>query len=149
MSEENPFKLFVSHVWQRDDDYQRVFEYLESAGNFFYQNCSDPSSQPGPDKEAIRNSLRTQMEKAEVVILLASLFKTHPSWMQFQISAALAMNKPIIALHPFGGEGVPDELGSKADEIADWDPRSLEDAIRRCARHEDTQRWDTIEWNPD
>jgi len=149
MSEDNPFGLYVSHVWQHDDDYQRVFEYLESARNFFYQNCSDPDTSPGADKEAMRSNLRIQMEKAEVVILLSSLFASHPSWMQFQISAALAMKKPIIAVHPFGGEGVPDELSSKADEIVDWDPRGLEDAIRRCARHEDTQRWDTIEWDPD
>ncbi len=149
MSEDNPIRIYVSHVWQSDDDYQRVFEYLESARNFFYKNCSDPDSDPGPDKEAMRRSLRSQMEKSEVVILLSSLFATDPSWMQFQISAALALNKPIIAVHPFGGEGVPDELGSKADEIVGWDPRGMEDAIRRCARHEETQRWDTIEWDPD
>jgi len=149
MSEDNPIKLYVSHVWQPDDDYQRVFEYLESARNFFYQNCSDPNTEPGSDKEAMRSSLRSQMEKAEIAIFLASLFATHPSWVEFQISAALAMKKPIIVMHPFGGVGVPDELSSKADEIVDWDPRALEDAIRRCARHEETQRWDTIEWDPD
>lgn len=148
MSEENPIKVFVSHAWEPDDDYQRVFEYLESARNFFYQNCSDPNSPPGPDKEAMRSNLRAQMEKAEVVILLSSLFTHRPSWMLFQISSALALKKPIIAVSSFGGEGVPDELSSKADEIVDWDPRSLEDALRRCARHEDTQRWDTIEWDP-
>ena len=112
MSEDNPFRLFVSHVWQPDDDYQRVFEYLESARNFFYTNCSDPNANPGADKEAMRAVLRTQIEKAEVVILLSSLFTSHPTWCQFQLSAALAMKKPIIAVHPFGGEGVPDELSS-------------------------------------
>lgn len=149
MSEDNPVKIYVSHVWQPDHDYQRVFEYLESARNFFYKNCSEPDNPPGPDKDAMRSNLRQQMEKAEVVILLSSLFTSHPSWMLFQISSALALKKPIIAVSPFGGEGIPDELSSKADEIVDWDPRALEDAIRRCARHEDTQRWDTIEWDPD
>lgn len=149
MSEENPYRIYVSHVWQPDNDYQRVFEYLESARNFFYQNCSDPDSTPPPDKEAMRTSLRQQMDKAEVVILLSSLFRSHPSWMLYQINAAQALNKPIIAVSAFGGEGIPDELGSKADELVDWDPRGLEDAIRRCARHEETQRWDTIEWDPD
>jgi len=36
-----------------------------------------------------------------------------------------------------------------ADERIDWDGRALIDALRRQARHEDTQRWDTIDFKPD
>jgi hypothetical protein len=149
MSEQNPFRLFVSHVWEPDEEYHRVFEYLESARNFFYSNCGDPEKSPGPDKEARRAVLRREIEQAEVVIFLSRLFGTHPVLLEYQLNAALAMNKPIIALAPFGGEGIPEPLAGKADEIAEWDSRSIEDAIRRCARHEETQRWDVIEWDPD
>ncbi len=38
MSQQNPIRLFVSHSFKPDDDYLRVFEYLESAVNFFYKN---------------------------------------------------------------------------------------------------------------
>ena len=36
-----------------------------------------------------------------------------------------------------------------ADEVVDWDERALVDAIKRQARHEDTTRWDTIEFKMD
>ena len=36
-----------------------------------------------------------------------------------------------------------------ADEIVEWNERSIADAIRRQARHEDTTRWDVIEFKLD
>ena len=149
MSEENPIRIFVSHVWQPNDEYFRVLEYLESARNFYYKNCSSPDQNPGTDKETMRACVRGEIEKSEVVILLSSLFAEHTTWMDFQLNAARAMKRPIIALPPFGGEGIHAALADKAEEIAQWNPRSIEDAIRRCARHQDTQRWDVIEWDPD
>jgi hypothetical protein len=35
------------------------------------------------------------------------------------------------------------------DESVTWDERALIDAIRRQARHEQTTRWDTIEFKLD
>ena len=58
MSQANPIRLFVTHSWETSDDYLRVFEYLESAPNFFYRNYSTPDKRPGGDKEALREDLR-------------------------------------------------------------------------------------------
>ena len=46
MSQENPIRLYVSHLFEPDDEYQRVFEYLESARNFYYRNLSAPDQPP-------------------------------------------------------------------------------------------------------
>ena len=37
VSQANPLRLFITHAWEMSDDYLRVFEYLESARNFFYK----------------------------------------------------------------------------------------------------------------
>ena len=42
VSEQDPFRVFVTHTFSPHPDYFRVFEYLESAPNFFYVKCSDP-----------------------------------------------------------------------------------------------------------
>ena len=39
--------------------------------------------------------------------------------------------------------------GPNPNEVIDWDERALVDAIRRQARHEETTRWDTIEFKLD
>ena len=55
ISQQNPVRLFVSHVFAPSDDYLRVFEYLESSHNFYYRNCSDPDRQLGGASEAKRS----------------------------------------------------------------------------------------------
>lgn len=150
MSQTNPIRLFVTHLWEKSDDYLRVFEYLESARNFFYRNYSTPEIRPSGDKEALKEDLRKQIASVEAVVALASLYPENPDLVIFQLLYAQANHKPVILLKPFGGAGaVPKPLTEHADDIVDWDERALVDAIRRQARHEDTTRWDTIEFKLD
>ncbi|TLY58842.1 MAG: hypothetical protein E6K49_02700 [Gammaproteobacteria bacterium] len=150
MSQANPVRIFVTHVWEDSDDYLRVFEYLESARNFFYRNSGTPDRRPPADKEAMREDLRRQIAGAEAVVGLSSLFDTHQDFLTFQLVFAQASHKPVILMKPFGSrKEVPKALLDLADEVVDWDERALVDAIRRQARHEDTTRWDTIEFKLD
>ena len=53
-------------------------------------------------------------------------------------------------LEPFGTtDPVPAKLREMADEVVPWNGREMCDAIRRQARHEDTTRWDVIEFKLD
>jgi hypothetical protein len=150
MSQANPIRLFVTHLWENSDDYLRVFEYLESARNFFYRNTSKPEARPQGDKEAMKEELRKQIAPVEVVIALSSLYGTSQDMLTFQLLYAQACQKPVVLLKPFGSQApVPKVLTDLADEVVDWDERALVDAIKRQARHEDTTRWDTIEFKMD
>jgi hypothetical protein len=44
---------------------------------------------------------------------------------------------------------VPKVIAELAHETLDWDARTLVDAIKRQARHEETNRWETIEFKLD
>jgi nucleoside 2-deoxyribosyltransferase len=150
MSQANPLRLFVTHAWEASDDYLRVFEYLESARNFFYRNYSAPDRRPGGDKEAQREELRRQITQAEAVIALSSLFDTHQDLLTFELLYAQASHKPVILMKPFGAKKDPPKaILDLANEVVEWDERALVDAIRREARHEETTRWDTIEFKLD
>ncbi|MBV6417761.1 MAG: hypothetical protein CMLOHMNK_02525 [Steroidobacteraceae bacterium] len=150
MSQADPIRVFVSHVWATDDDYLRVFEYLESARNFFYRNTSTPDHVPAGDKEALREDLRRQIREAEVVILLPALYAKHQDLVTFQARFAQASSKPVVLLKYFGKDvQLPKELASLANAVVDWDERGLVDAIRKEARHENTARWDVIEFKLD
>jgi hypothetical protein len=150
MSQANPFRVFVTHAWDNSVDYLRVFEYLESSNNFFYKNCSTPDRMPAGDKEALRESLRQQIAPAEVVIALPSLATTNADLLQFQMVFAKAANKPVVLMKNFGSAApVAKVIADLADEVVDWDGRGLVDAIKRQARHEETNRWETIEFKLD
>ncbi|HWZ62917.1 MAG TPA: hypothetical protein VNX02_07845 [Steroidobacteraceae bacterium] len=150
MSQANPVRLFVTHLWENSDDYLRVFEYLESARNFFYRNYSTPDKRPGSDREVLREDLRRQINPAEAVIALSSLYDTDKDLLTFQLLFAQASHKPVILMKPFGtNRDAPQAILDLADEIVEWDERALVDAVRRQARHEETTRWDTIDFKLD
>jgi len=150
ITQQNPIRLFVCHVWVEDDDYHRIFEYVESSPNFFYRNTSTPDARPSGDKEALRESLRKQIAEAEVMIVPAALYRRNVDWVEFQMHCAKAYDKPIIVLEPFGGtDTISPAVQELADDVVPWDQRQLIDAIKREARHEETTRFDVIEFKLD
>ena len=81
---------------------------------------------------------------------LSSLYAAHQDLFTFELLYAKACEKPVVLLKPFGSrKDMPKAILDLADEVVDWDERALVDAIRRQARHEDTTRWDTIEFKLD
>ena len=150
MSQAHPIRLFVTHVWEVSEDYLRVFEYLEGSANFFYKNFSTPEKPPVGNKEAMKEELRRQIAPVECVIALPDPYEKNQDMLTFQLLYAQASHKPVVLMKRFGsGAAVPKALADLANEVVDWDERALVDAVRRQARHEDTARWDTIEFKID
>jgi hypothetical protein len=150
VTQRNPIRLFVCHVWRTDDDYHRVFEYLESASNFYYLNTSTPDTRPQGDREVLREDLRKQIGAAEVVILPSTLYRRNVDWVEFQMHCAKAFDKPVVVLEPFGAKDtIAPAVQELADEVVPWDQRQLVDAVKRQARHEETTRFDVIEFKLD
>ncbi len=148
MSEDNPIRVFVSHNFVEDEDYLRVFEFLECVDQFYYLNCSKPENIPGTGGlEAIKEELLSQIEPSEAVIILASHFSEHTELVGYQMEAAEAGGKPLIAIRPFGGvDETPEELVNRVNEHIAWNDREIADALRRQARLQDTARWDVIDF---
>ena len=148
MSEQNPIRVFVTHVFTEHPDYVRVFEYLESASNFFYVNCSRPQDIPEQGgKEAMKETLLEQIRAAEAIIVISSMYNENKDWITFEMDAAQAAELPIVALEPFGGGQVSAEVRARCAELVGWNEREMVDALRRQARHEETSRWDVIEFD--
>jgi len=146
----NPIRLFVTHTWEENDDYSRVFEYLESPGTFYYVNTSQPQAKRPVDSEAQREDLRRQIAPCEVVIVVPAAYRREPELVLFQLNFAKAADRPIVALENFGStEDLPKAIKDLADEVSAWNERNLIDALKRQARHEDTNRWETIEFKMD
>ena len=148
VSEKNPIRVYVTHAFASHPDYHRVFEYLEALPNFFYRNCSVPEHVPRTGgKEALKEEYRTQLKHAEVVVVLSSLYIENEYWATYQMDAAQASSLPLVAIEPFGVSAkVPPEVAKRAAEVVGWNERLIADAVRRQARHEDTARWDVIEF---
>jgi hypothetical protein len=151
MSQQNPIRVFVTHNWHDQDDYQRVFEYLESGRNFFYRNTSTPDKPPSSvDTEGVREDLRRQINQAEIVIALPGLYEEQPDLTIFQMNYAQSQKKPVLLMQYFGtARELPKLLTDRCNDTVGWEERGMVDAIRRLARGENTARFETVEFNPD
>jgi hypothetical protein len=148
VSEDNPIRVFVTHIFKENPDYLRVFEFLESTERFFYLNTSKPENIPETGGlEAIKDELIAQIKESEAVIVLASLYMEQEDLVSYQMDVAEANEKPMIAIRPFGGLiESPEELVSRVNEHIEWNNREIVDALKRQARLEDTTRWDVIDF---
>jgi hypothetical protein len=148
-SERNPYRLYVTHGWREDDEYLRLFEFLESSRNFYYRNLTRPEANPGGGRDRELAALRAQIDPAEIVIALSAQYPAAAFLLDFQVSYARGMRKPVLLLSTFGRDTPsPATLAAQANELVGWDERALTDAIRRHARHEDPKRWATIDFTP-
>ena len=148
MTEDNPIRMFVTHNFVEDEDYMRVFEFLEGVDRFFYMNCSKPENVPGSGGlEAIKDELISQIKTCEAVVVLATHYIENAELVSFQMDVAAANEKPMIAIRPFGGMvETPEALVERVKEHIDWNDREIADALRRQARLEDTARWDVVDF---
>ena len=148
----NPIRLFVTHAWLENDDYTRIFEYLEASGTFYYLNTSQPQEKRPIDKESQREDLRRQIAPSEVIIVLPAVYQIAPELILFEMNFCRV--PPISRSSPWRIFGSTEPLPKAiikdlADEVSAWNERNLIDSLRRQARHQETTRWDTIEFKLD
>ncbi|MEJ2515851.1 MAG: hypothetical protein P8080_02005 [Gammaproteobacteria bacterium] len=149
MSESNPIRLFVVHGWIADDDYSRLIEYLETAENFFYRSVSKPDAPVagGDGVAARRQAIVESLKDAECVVCAAAIWDRYNDWARYTVDRAEEMELPLVAIEYFGPREMDLRLKGHAAEVVSWDSRSIVDAIRRQARHEDTTRFDVIDFD--
>jgi hypothetical protein len=149
-SSSNPIRLFVTHVWVVEEDYTRVFEYLEASDSFYYKNTSEPEARRPIDKESQREELRRQISPCEVVIFVPGAYAISPELVLFQLHFAKSADRPIVVLENFGSASpLPKVIVDLADEVTAWNERNLIDALLRQARHQESTRFDMIEFKLD
>jgi hypothetical protein len=81
------------------------------------------------------------------MIVLPAVYQVAPELVLFQMNFAKSADRPIVAMENFGSTApLPKAIRDLADEVSAWNERNLIDALRRQARHQESTRWDTIEF---
>jgi len=148
LSESNPIRVFATHCFDENDDYLRIFEFLESVDGFYYLNVSQPENLPttgGPQE--LKDELIRQIKAAEAMFVLPVTFEENKDLGNFMMDVAEANNIGMITIRPFGGlHETPPELVERCAEHIEWNDREMVDALKRLARGEDTSRWEVLDF---
>lgn len=131
----NTYRLFISHSWEYDKEYQRMVDLLNDASHFRWHNYSKPKENPvnTTSDSVLRRKLRSQIKNASVVVILAGLYVSHSKWIRAEIYMADRQDKPIVGVHPWGNNSTPRTVRRNADKLVNWNTSSITDAIRDVA----------------
>ena len=148
MSENNPIRVFVTHVFEESDDYIRVFEFLECVDRFYYLNVSKPENIPTEGgAEAIKDELIVQIKAAEALVVVSGAYEKEGELVSYMMDVAKANSIGMIAVRPFGGmTETPPNIVERVDAHVEWNAREIVDAIKHQGRGEETARWDVLDF---
>lgn len=61
------------------------------------------------------------------------MYTLYSEWIDYEINEAIRMNKPIIAIKPWGNERVPLKIQNNATVLVGWNSANLISTIRNYA----------------
>ena len=131
------YNLFISHSWTYNNTYEDLTKLLNNASYFSYKNYSVPKDDPihnaNNDRE-LYNAIEEQIRHASVVLILAGVYSSYSKWIDKEIEIAQNLNKPILAIEPWGSEKTSAKVKDSADRIVRWNTDSIVSAIRNISR---------------
>lgn len=137
MPELRTYNLFISHSWSYSNAYERLTDFFKEHSNFDWKNYSVPQDDPihkcGTDRQ-LEDAIREQIKHATCVVILAGVYATYSKWINKEIRIAKELDKPIVAVQPWGAEKTSKIVKDNADIIAGWNSDSIVDAIRKLAK---------------
>jgi hypothetical protein len=126
------YRVFISHAWNYSDDYRRIVQFLNEAPNFRWVNLSVPQHNPAQGED-LEYEVRNQMRPADVFLIIGGMYASRREWIDFELSFARRIGRPIIGIVKWGSERVPVAIQNAASEIVGWNGASIVGAIRQHA----------------
>lgn len=126
------YHIFISHSWDYSIQYETVTRWLSEATYFTWTNYSVAITNPldvGRIRE-LKLKLANRISLSSCVIILSGMYAKYSRWIDFEIDTAVAMEKPIIGLIPWGHERIPIKIQDNADVMVRWNSAPLVHAIR-------------------
>ncbi|MCW5207400.1 TIR domain-containing protein, partial [Desulfobulbus sp. US2] len=123
--------LFISHGWQFERHYWELIAWLQEEPLF---SCCVPHHVMRRDTESInlKEELTQQIRPAQAVIILSGLYQKHRFWLDYTITEALNMNKPIIGVYSWRKEATPENiLKATTMPMVIWDRLSIVQAVNK------------------
>ena len=131
--------LFISHVWDYSDHYDTVVTWFDHANNFSWRNYSVPIYKPIPtDSDTTRRAQEQEIAKritnkiklSHGIIILSGMYVNFSNWIDYELDEAVRLGKPILGVKPWGNKKMPTKIIEAANEVVNWQSRSVVQAVR-------------------
>lgn len=141
------FTYFPSHAFRHGHHHVSFKELLESGAPrgvtcHSFAPTSEHPIHAGADNVHLANALVGRILRADVFFALAGVYATHSKWMNFEITTAAVLGKPIIAIAPNGQERLSSTVMHHVDgDAVRWHADSIWAAVRNALP---SDRWSAL-----
>ena len=128
--------IFISHAWRYNTHYNKIVEWFDSAPNVSWKNCSVPSDNALSDKtsKGLSEGMTRQINPSQIVVILGGMYVAHSEWIEYEISEANRLEKPIVGVRPWGQERIPNIVRDASwCEPVGWNSASVVAAVRQLS----------------
>jgi MTH538 TIR-like domain (DUF1863) len=125
------YRIFICHSWTYADQ-RRILKLLRPTLYFRYADYSVPEHNPLNTKNdsELRDALSEQIRQVQIVLVSAGMEVNFKYWIQFELSYAQQLEKPIIAIVPRGRQNIPKLIQDAGWPLVYWNRKSIIEAIR-------------------
>lgn len=129
------YKLFISHSWDYEDDFERLKNRLDDVDGFEFLDYSVPQDDPldAQSNAELRRQLRSKIKQTSAVVIISGMYASYSDWIEAEINIANDLDKPIIGVKPWGNERMPRKVKEEARVIVGWNTQSIVDAVQEHA----------------
>jgi len=131
------YKLFISHAWAADDDYNRLIELLNDVQSFKVKICSDTEQDPTiSDPESVTGiqklkwHMSDQVRSSNCALIFPRLFVNEEFWGPHILYFCRMYGVVPLSMALPEGEELHPELAIKTKTVVEWNVKSLETAIK-------------------
>lgn len=130
-----PKRLFISHSWSYDRNYNSMVTLLNNRPYFSWRNYSVPATRAfGPMAVTrMKEELRQQIRPVHCVIIIAGMWTSYSDWIQFEINFSERIGKPILGVRPWGAQRMPLAVSKAANLLVNWNTESIVAGIRKIS----------------
>ncbi len=128
-------KIFISHSWRYSEDLIKLRELLFNRGyfNVTFQEASQDEPINSDNALYIKKVLKNRIIESDIVLAIAGVYASYSDWIDWELSTAYKMSKPILGVIPWGQERISSTVQKYSKKNVRWNTESIIQAIRDYA----------------
>lgn len=127
------YNIFISHSWTYGDAYDRLTKMLKESPYFDHKDYSVPKDDPvhnAPTEWQLEEAIERQIKPCGAILIMAGKYATFSKWINKEIKIANRLQKPIIAIEPWGAEQTSTIVKDNAVVVVGWNTAPIVQAIK-------------------
>jgi NAD(P)H-dependent FMN reductase len=137
-------RVFISHSWSYSDHYDCLAEWIfeeawkSNQAPVKFVDTSVPKNNPihfAQNEQQLRQAIYARIGQSDVVVIPTGMYANYSNWIGKEIAGSQLLNKPILAVNPWGQERKSSVVGDAANKIVGWNKQSVVQGIWDVSPH--------------